>query len=83
MNDPSITLTQGGQTRAYGDTIHAGSVTAQSEEEARAKLQAMCGLHKPIYDKQDKDDWAFPYFKKFAKAGDSEWAFVIVQEYTG
>ena len=83
MNDPSITLTQSGQSRAYGDTIYAGTVVAQSEEEARAKLQAMRGLNKPIYDKQDKDDWAFPYFKRLTKAGDNEWAFVIVREYTG
>lgn len=83
MND-SIQLTQCGQPRAYADSIFAGSVWAESEAEAREKLQAMRGTTKPILDRQGKgDEWSRAYFTKFHHVGSGKWEFRIVEEYTG
>jgi hypothetical protein len=84
MKDNGIKLTQCGQPRPYADSIYAGTVTAESEQEARDKLQEMRGTTRPILDKQGGgDDWSRSYFTKFRKSGESVWEFSITQPYTG
>jgi hypothetical protein len=82
MTDPTIKLTQCGQPRPYADSIFAGTVEAQSEEEARKKLASMRHTTE-ILDKQSPEEWSRPYFTSFRQAGPGEWAFRIVEEYTG
>lgn len=77
-----IDLKQCGQPGPYQDSVYAGTVTAESEEEAKKKLAAL-RLVPEIFAKQDSEKWSRPYFTKFAKAGDNTWEFRIVEEYTG
>lgn len=76
-----IELTQCGQPRHYADSIYAGTVTAESEAEAREKLTKMRGVRE-ILDRQDKDRWSCPYFTEFDQVEPGKWKFHIVEEYT-
>jgi hypothetical protein len=82
MERDGIKLTQCGQLGPYQDSVYAGTVTAESEEEARSKLAKMRFVG-TILDRQDAENWHRPYFTRFAKSGEREWTFRIVQEYTG
>ena len=77
-----IEFTQCGQPRPYADSIYAGVVTADSEDDARAKLAKMRG-REAIFDKQDRDRWSHPYFTTFSLIEPGKWRFHIVEEYTG
>ena len=80
--DNGIELTQCGQQGAYADSVYAGTVLAESEEDARSKLAKM--RHAPlILDKQDREQWHRPYFTKFRESAPGKWEFRIVEEYTG
>jgi len=82
MERDGIKLTQCGQLGPHQDSVYAGTVTAESEEDARRKLAKMRFVD-AIFDTQDKDKWSFPYFTRFEKTGEHEWTFRIVEEYTG
>ena len=77
-----IELTQCGQVRPYADTVHAGTVEAADEADARSKLAAMRSVN-VILDHQDKERWSTPYFSLFRQVEPGKWAFRIVEEYTG
>jgi len=78
-----IELTRCGQARPYQDSVYSGTVEANDEAEARAKLATMRRA-KVIRDKQDKGEhWSSPYFTKFRAIGEGKWEFTIVEEYTG
>ncbi len=79
----TIKLTQCGQARPYADSIYAGTVQADTEQQARDDLQKMRGGNLPIYDKQDKENWHMPYFTEFREIEPGLWKFCIVEEYTG
>jgi hypothetical protein len=81
FSDSSAVGTQCGQPRAYADSIYAGTVWADSEQEAREKLAKM--RYTEILDKQDKERWHLPYFTKFRAVKPREWEFSITEEYTG
>ena len=82
--NPNIKLIQCGQERAYGDSIYAGTIRAESEQQARDGLQEMRGTNKPILDKQDRGhEWSRPYFTEFREVEPGLWKFRIVEEYTG
>jgi len=79
----AIELTRAGQSAPYKDSVYAGTVTATSEAEARAKLAEMRHCE-TILDKQDKGDrWSSPYFTKFAEIETGRWEFIIVEKFTG
>lgn len=78
-----LNITQCGQPRPYADSIYEGTVEAAHEREAREALQKMRYRIKPIYDKQDKKDWAHPYFVYFKEISPHLWAFKIIEAYTG
>ncbi len=82
MKDESIKLTQGGQFRPYADSVFAGTVTAETEADARAKLAKMREVDE-IFDRQHPEKWSFPYFTRFAQVEPNKWEFRIVEEYTG
>ena len=82
-DERGIDLTQSGQPRPYADSVDAGTVVADSEEEAREKLAKLCGVSK-ILGKQDKgSDWSCPYFSLFREDGPGKWQFRIIHEFTG
>ena len=82
MKIEGIVLNQCGQPRPYADSIYSGTVTAESEEEAKGKLASM--RHVPeILPKQDSVRWSCPYFRSWRKINETTWGFVIVEEYTG
>jgi hypothetical protein len=83
VKDSSILLTQCGQAGPYQDSVYAGTVIADNEQDARAKLQAMRQVREPIFDKQDAERWSFPYFTEFRQIEPHKWKFRIVEEYTG
>ena len=76
-----IELTQCGQPRPYADSIYAGTVIAETEEDARRRLAKLLHTDK-ILDKQSAEWWR-PYFTRFEKTEDNTWKFRIVREYTG
>ena len=77
-----ITLKQCGQPRPYADSVYSGTVTAESEEEAKGKLALMRHV-KAIFPKQDPIRWSSPYFRSWHQIDETTWEFVIIEEYTG
>ena len=77
-----IELTQCGQPRPYADSVYAGTVKAESEQEAKEKLAKM-RHRKAILEKQDEVAWSSPYFTQFVKIDEGKWKFTIIEEYTG
>ena len=77
-----IELTQCGQPWPYASAIHAGSVLAATEAEARKQLAAMRGVTE-ILDRQDAVQWSRPYFTDFAQVQPGKWRFRIVTQYAG
>ena len=81
----TITFTQAGQLRPYGDSIYAGTVKAATEQEARDELQKGRGYNRPILDKQAKElgECFRPYFTVFKEIEPGIWKFSITEAYTG
>ena len=78
-----IKTTQYGQPRPYADSVYAGTIHAESEQQARDDLQLMRGASKPILDDRKGESWSRPYFTEFKEIEPGLWKFRIVEEYTG
>ena len=66
----------------YADSIYAGTVVAESEEDAVSNLSQMRNV-KNIPMSKDQVNWHSPYFERFEKTGENEWEFKIIEEFTG
>lgn len=82
-NIEGLEMTQAGQPYPYKDSIYAGTIEAENEENARDKLKRMKGESRPLQDKQDKENWHWPYLDEFEKVEDGKWRFKIIEAYTG
>lgn len=70
-SENGITLTQCGQPWPYADSIYAGTVVAESEEDAVSNLSQMRNV-KNIPMSKDQVNWHSPYFERFEKTGENE-----------
>lgn len=82
IEELKITLTQSGQLRPYGDSIFAGTVEADSEQEARDKLQKLRQSPNPIADKGHQGCWALAYIDELTEVSKGKWKFRIIEPST-
>ena len=82
IEEMGIELTQAGQPRPYADSVYAGTVKADTKEEARTVLSTWQRVE-TIPDRQDKEKWSWPYFTKLRERETGLWEFTFVKEYTG
>lgn len=76
-----ITWTQQGQPRPYADSIFAGTVTAESEADARV-LIVKARYNNPIYNIGEPCEWWQSRFTKFKMVESGKWEFSVTQPYT-
>jgi hypothetical protein len=77
-----IAYTESGQPYPYADRVYAGTVQADTADEARQHLaRARCVGE--IREYQDSENWHMPYFREFSQVSPGVWKFRIIEAYTG
>ncbi len=78
-----VTYTQEGQQHPYGDSIYAGTIAAETKEEARELLEESRDEHQRLLDKRGQgEDWWKTFLDRLEPDGPGQFAFRFISPST-